>query len=273
VPVTITPQTSTPAVGPGLPLTWTSDFIGPLNTTAFWRVNYASDAEGLKPVFKYELDAHQSPSGGFTMFVNAPRTVNVEGQFQLTRGQQTHVIVELVENSVVIDSGSSTIPWDDTAGLGLQLQTKPTGQGSGLTTEQAKQLSDINVATAVSNLVNTITLTDLTQGPSSGPINAFLPDLVFGVIVRLASVPSDLQPQTPDGNYWVKTLATVRIFRGSDLWLRVPIHTSNKLVSFWQENLLVGLSAVTGLEWILQLSVQVDFLPGVTGEVFLMHFP
>jgi len=82
-----------------------------------------------------------------------------------------------------------------------------------------------------------------------------------------------LSPITPDGDYWVKTLAVVRIFRGSDLWMRVPIHTSDKIVPLTGEGFAAAVVEVLTNLWLLNMSVQVSFLEGVLGEVFLMHFP
>ena len=106
-----------------------------------------------------------------------------------------------------------------------------------------------------------------------GFVNAQLPNPCWGVIVRLAEVPEELQPQTPDGDYWVKTLAVIRIFRGADMWQRIPIHTSSKLYSLLDASIVAGITGVTATQWFLDLSVQVSFLPGVTGKVFLMLLP
>jgi hypothetical protein len=114
----------------------------------------------------------------------------------------------------------------------------------------------------------------LGTGSSTSPVAGNLTTPVFGVIVRLTAIPETLTPQTPDGLYWVKTLASVLIFRGSDIWLRVPIHTPSKLINLWVEGISLGLAdAVLNAGWLLNLTIQVFFLEGVEGEVFLMRVP
>jgi hypothetical protein len=136
------------------------------------------------------------------------------------------------------------------------------------------QLQQTQQATWPQHVVDNLLTPFLGSGSADLPINANLTTPVFGVIVRLTSIPPELEAQTPDGDYWVKTLAVVRIFRGSDLWLRVPIHTSSKLINLWIEGLSLGLAdAVLQAGWLLDLTLQTTFLPGVTGDVFLMRVP
>jgi len=136
------------------------------------------------------------------------------------------------------------------------------------------QLQQASQATWPEHLVDSLALADLGLGDGDSPIGADLTTPVFGVIVRILSFPEELLPQTPDQDYWVKTLAVVRVFRGSDIWLRVPIHTSSKLINLWVEGIALGLAdAVLSAGWLLDLSIQVDFLEGVTGQVLLMRLP
>lgn len=169
------------------------------------------------------------------------------------------------------DTGSQQLSWSNTAGLPYLLQ----GQGqSGLTPTEATQLEQTQQATWPEHLVDQLLVTDLGQGSSTQPIAANLTSPVFGVIVRITGLPPELLPQTPDQDYWVPSLAVVRIYRGSDVWLRVPIHTSSKLINLWVEGLALGLAdAVLSAGWLLNLTLQVTFLPGVTGEVLLMRVP
>jgi hypothetical protein len=125
----------------------------------------------------------------------------------------------------------------------------------------------------LSKVIDALTLVEITNGPTGDPVTQFLVAWNFGIIVRLTTIPDGLAPITPDEQYWLPTLATVRLFRGNDLWLRVPIHTPTKLIPFANENLIVALSAITPTQWALQLTVQVNFLPGVEGQVFRMVFP
>ena len=175
----------------------------------------------------------------------------------------------------VVDSGTQEMIWQPSSNVALVdtggTTTQPPG---GLTDAQALQLQQTQEATWPQHLVDQLTTVNLGTGSSSSPINANLGSPVFGIIVRITAVPSDLHPQTPDDNYWVTTLAVVRIFRGSDLWLRVPIHTSSKLINLWMEGLALGLAdAVLSAGWLLNLTLQTSFLPGVEGQVLLMRVP
>lgn len=145
--------------------------------------------------------------------------------------------------------------------------------GQGLTEEQSLQLSETHASTFPTISVDALTLQALTQGPQGGVVAAQLGAWIYGVIVRIAEVPPEFHVNTADGNYWTRSLAVVRIYRGSDLWKRVPIHTSSKLVSFVEEGIVSAVAAVLPIQWLLQISVQVSFAEGVTGEVFLMEAP
>jgi hypothetical protein len=196
------------------------------------------------------------------------------GQFALATGQPVHVQTQLVEggSGTHVDSGTTSYVWQPSSQVGLLVQGS-TSTGGGLTTEQAQQLTQVHEASFPSQLVDQLTLLPLTSGPTGGFVGAQLPNPTFGVIVRIANVPAELVPNTPDGDYWVTSLAVVRVFRGSDLWKRVPIHTSSKLVELLDESIVAGITAITATQWLLNMTVQVTFRAGVTGEVFLMKVP
>jgi hypothetical protein len=200
----------------------------------------------------------------------------VPASHAVVEGGQAHLQTTLLEGgtNAVIDSGSEAFTWGSSS-LGITVQEEGGGSGQGgLTTDQALQLQQTQQATWPQHLVDNLTLQALGAGSSELPINANLTSPVFAVIVRITAIPPDLLPQTPDDDYWVKTLAVVRIFRGSDLWLRVPIHTSSKIVNLWIEGIALGLmDAVLTAGWLLDLTLQTTFLPGVEGQVFLMRVP
>lgn len=250
-----------------------SDFVGPIAPGSKWDLGIFPSSTDEVPIIREQYPAAANPERVGPMML--PQTVHAAPTVAVPQGSQVFVNVKLLDASNnVIDSGVQTVPWESQIGLGnQQLVSQVPVSGGGLTPVQAQQLEDVHVATVVNQLVNAITLVPLTSFPTGDPVNAFLPSLIFGVIVRLASVPPTVEPNTPDGDYWVKTLAVVRIFRGDDLWLRVPIHTSSKIVNLHSEALLMGLAEFTVGAWILNLSLQVTFLEGVTGEVFLMRFP
>lgn len=274
MPITVTPPAPGLVVGPGVHVGWASDFIGPLPTGSHVDLNVYGPTPGEQLVWSTR---HTTTTiNGFLPImlheqsVSTLLTVNV-----LKDGQTALVQVVLYDPSDnVIDTGQANLPWSSTAALGQQAYLQPTDTGGGLTTEQSQQLQQTHDSTWPQFLVDNLTLAPLTSGPTGNPVAANLTSPVFGVIVRLANVPADLQAQTPDGDYWVPTLAVVRIYRGSDMWLRVPIHTSSKLINLWVEGIALGLAdAVLNAGWLLNLTLQCWFREGVTGEVFLMRVP
>lgn len=151
------------------------------------------------------------------------------------------------------------------------LRELPTTTGGALTEEQSLQLSETHASTFPTISMDALTLQELTAGPQGGVVAAQLLTWIMGVIVRIAEVPPEFHVNTADGLYWTRSLAVVRIYRGSDLWKRVPVHTESKIITFIDEGLTSAVAAVLPLQWLLQISVQVTFAEGVTGQVFLMH--
>jgi len=189
------------------------------------------------------------------------------------QGEPVSLTIELLDQSdQLVDTIAAPGPWtyDGTSNIAAFVEAQPS---AGLNAEQSQQLLEAHQATAVDQLLDRLTLTELSNGVSGAQVNVPLATVTFGILVRLATVPEGLEPQTPDGAYWTKTLATVRLFRGSDLWMRVPIHTPTKIVGLQQEELVVYVTNVALSTWLLNIRLIVDFLPGVTGQVFQMHFP
>jgi hypothetical protein len=274
VPITIQLPTPAGVISPFTVIRYSSDFIGPLPVGSFFRVQVYGTPEPGPSNNSYQADPPtQLPAGNIILYdANATYPTTLSGEIAFQDGAQTHITVELHSPSAVLDSGTITAPWQSTAGEQI-LPSQIQAQGGGLTDVQATELTQTHASTFTDQLLDNLTLIPLTSGPVPGPINTFLTDTTFGVIVRLATVPDNLVPQTPDGDYWVKTLAVVRLFRSSDLWKRWPIHTSSKLISFASEDVIAAVTALTATQWLLNMSMQVTFLPGVTGEVFLMRFP
>ena len=275
MPITITPPPPGLSVGPFVALKVSSDFIGPLPTGSFWHVflGYGVELNPLQTILEVRAPTATPQSSVFLGKSSANSSVVSFNDRAFKDGDQVLVTVLLESPTTVTDSGAITLPWQaDIGQLQLPDQIQET-TGGGLTEEQALELSETHASTFPDQLVDNLTLIALTTGPSPGPINANLLDTTFGVIVRIATVPPDLLPQTPDGDYWVKTLAVVRIYRGSDMWKRYPIHTSSHLISFLDDSVVASVTAVTATQWLLNMTLQTTFLEGVTGEVFLMRFP
>lgn len=206
------------------------------------------------------------PSSPIPVNVNIPPVAfsddNVQGQATLIQGTTT-----------LVDQASFTSVWDNTEGLPQLMSDLTSGISGGLTDQQATALNEIHQSTFPSIALDTITLQELTQGPQGGFVGAQLLNAIFGVIVRIATIPADIILNTPDADYSVASLAVVQIFRGSDIWKRIPIHRTSQIVSLLEENVVGGLPVLLTTQWLLQMSIQVTFRAGVTGQVFLMNFP
>lgn len=256
---------------PGLQITGFTDFVGPLLLDDQWWISLVDQAteevqiqqrfptNGIKDLAVTWLDPSVPQ-----IEANSPRYMD---------GGAGRLLVELRHaNGALLESASVAVKYDTTTGIPelLQLQAlKP----QPLPELQVEQIAETNKASAVDELTDSLTLTELTSGPTGQPLNVHLTSVTFGVIVRLVNIPDELVPQTPDNQYWSKTLATVRVFRGNDLWIRAPIHTPTRIVSFEKEGITIWVANATLTQWLLNIRVLVDFLPGVTGQVFQMHFP
>lgn len=274
MPITITPTSPGGIWGPGLPLKVQTDLIGPLPSTTVWTIAWQQQ-NSEEPTFQVGWNNNSNP----VTFVwgTQPRD---NSWTQTNRGIQDGAVVTInatVQESgggPANDSGTGQATWSTDAGLGNLILETGGSTGGGLTPTQSTQLEQTHDSTWPQFLVDNLTLQSVTNGPTGNPVAANLTAPVFGVIVRIANVPADLLPQTPDGNYWIPALAVVRIFRGADLWLRIPIHTSSKIINLWVEGLALGLAdAVLNAGWLLNLTLQAWFREGVTGEIFLMRVP
>jgi hypothetical protein len=196
------------------------------------------------------------------------------GEYAIATSSPVHLLLQLFEpgTTLPIDSGSATYTWTPESNVAMTAPIVAQG-GGGLTAEQSLQLSEIHAYQVSDQVLDLLTLVELTNGPSSGPINAQLPSPIFGIIVRLTAVPLDIVLDTPDLDYSVKTLAVVRVFRGSDLWMRVPIHTTNKIIPLEGEGIVSAIATAFLQPWLLNMSIQVTFLEGVLGQVFVMRLP
>jgi hypothetical protein len=272
--ITITPPLPQGLLTPFAIVQVVSDFIGTVPDGTTWRITIYSSPEPGQGQDLYQItkgDVH-SALGQFVIGPATDQQTFVNPEVVVRDETDVHVTVELVQpGNVVMDSGTVTGKWNSTAGFQLSPPLSIPGTG-GLTEQQAQQLTEVHQSTALTQLLDRLTLIPLTTGPSAGPITRVLDENMWGVLIRIATIPLGVEPQTPDGDYWVKTLASVRLFRGSDIWQRYPIHTSSKIISFLGEPVVAAIPLLRTLQWLLDITLEVDFLPGVTGEVFLMRF-
>lgn len=272
MPITILPpnnQVSMP-IGPGSQLVAHTDFIGPLPVDASWILTVSSDPEGAHQVLVGSLtsDAHQVfMQLGTTAFQWGWTWPGLAG---LAEGQSAHVSMELHgQNNVLLDTGTASFPWS----LGAAGAAYQSSQTTGFTSEDRAVLQTIDAWTVVDTFITSLTLESMGSAPPGGQLAVSLTEWRYGIIVRLTQIPPDLQPQTPDLDYWVKTLAVVRIFRGTDILQRIPIHRSSQIIPFEGNGMILTLARATIDLWAPGLSVEVDFGPGVAGEALLMKLP
>lgn len=226
--------------------------VGSEQPCAGWAIPISNTVQPVKLAFEH----HNRQN----MFTAPPLSGNVTMKLTIT------------SDAGVFDQGTITNLVYNPVGLLPELlrEQATTTSGGALTEEQAQQLQETHASTFPAISLDALLLQELTSGPQEGFVGAQLAAWIAGVIVRIAEVPAEYRVDTADGDYWVRSLAVVRIYRGSDMWKRVPVHTSSKLIDFQEEGLVSAVASILPLQWLLQMSVQVWFAPGVTGQVFLL---
>jgi len=164
VPITFTPNPFGPQLGPGIPIGWSSDFVGPLPVGSFWHVMLYQGSEPTINWYDVRIPT-QSPFAGrwwpFTQNVGANQTVNINNT--LEANQPAHVTVELNDGNGVVDSGTLSGTWDVLSGLPMQIEQKPIGSGS--FTAQDRQNLQLAVSQSAVDLTSTAVPTDLHTVP------------------------------------------------------------------------------------------------------------
>jgi hypothetical protein len=296
MPVTITPNSPAGIVGPGIQVVVQSDFVGPLPSTAFWQILFYPHS-GEQLVYSMTIQLNENPTWG-TPFVAETSRILYDYRGPVADGASVDVQAKLFQdNFTQLDDGQITTTWSATAGLATVVTNNTSG--GGLTSEQATQLSEtdtnvsailaqtqISVTTAEgTSLVNlrdflakhtldALTLLEITSGCTGDPVTADIgPTWYFGIIVRICTLPDWLTPTTPDANWYFPDLAVLTIFRGADNEKRIPIHTTSHL-----ESPLPGFGSTVISDFLLNLvppqtSFEVDWMAGVTGQVYVMKLP
>lgn len=269
MPIVVTSPAPDTAFGWGFQLQVSSDFIGPI-LDPVWRF-ILRDTPTEREFFRLVSNT-QGPGWAFAgplkNQTTAPVPVNLPPE-----GANVNLEVQLGSGvSGTVESSIVNLKMDWQTGQ-IQGLSSVIGSNGALTEEQSLQLSETHASTFPAISLDALTLSELTNGPQGGFVAADLALWIFGVIIRISSVPPEYRVDTADGLYWVRSLAVVRIYRGSDLWKRVPVHTESKLISFVEEGLVVAVASITSLQWLAQISVQVNFAEGVLGQVFLMRAP
>lgn len=115
MPVTITPVAPGNLVGPGLQISLSSDFIGPLPTGSFWRLIYSTDAEGANRLYSNTIDTDSPSYTGIPLTLPYPSHVSLTNW--LKDGDTVYVTGELNDDTGPIDSGTQAETWSNTAGI------------------------------------------------------------------------------------------------------------------------------------------------------------
>lgn len=298
MPVQIIFPPGTTQVGPGYSVHLVSDFIGPLPTGALWVLKISTAPEPLVGNIHCFFPA-TAKEIRFTIGTRSSTTVPVDDPV-LVAGQTAYVTAELQnELQVPIDSGSrSDLTYDPVGQLWSQINQNTTTVQGGFTasdrqlleaSERRTQLlgepTDLVIGTPSGpvpftlgalfsrNLLDTLTLQEVTSGPTCEPVRFVYNDWYAGVVVRVTTIDPALTPRTPDQDWYFPDLAVLRVFRGQDLKFRRGIHTPTFMTDErWEWNwnirnvveLLGGPPATT---------VAVDWRVGCCGQVFLLRFP
>lgn len=272
MPITITPTEPGGFIGLGLPIGLASDFIGPIPSGSTWSLGIGTNSSDIAPNMLFSI-----PVSGNPTVTRLPVRFVIAGALTtswLTDGVAAHVDSKLIDNTNhVLDAGNTTIPWAGTQAVPEQLRQTTIPAGSGLTQEQAQQLSEVHASTFLDQVIDQLLTDDRGLGSSTQPVSGQLPAWIFAIVIRMTAVPEDVAPGTPDGDYWTPSLAVVRIFRGSDLWSRVPVHTSSKYIELAGEGIVSAVTSLPGFPWFADLSFQVTFRAGAEGRVLLLRHP
>lgn len=162
MPITIAPPAPANFVGPGAYLTWTSNFIGPIQSGSYFHVLVSNDSEGAQWNHQYRINTLIN-SGVYTLEQpDAQGTENLDRSWQVANGQQAYITVELRSpTNQVLDSGQKQATWSDTAGLSVLVN--PTTQVQGGFTETDRQTlqttaqDTADITTYVQRVVQTVT--------------------------------------------------------------------------------------------------------------------
>lgn len=277
MPITITVPGAPAFLTPQQPIQWSSDFIGPLPTGAGIEVFMFGGASFENITWNQFLPT-QIPNGQFKIYDSGSIAQPFQASVPLRLNEDAKLEIFLrdqFQSGNTLDQGvTGPLPWDPAAGLGqLTIAEKSSGSG-GLTPSQDQALQEIHQSTVVTHLLDALTLDAMSPpGGGPGPFSRTLLTPTAGILVRMTVIDPSLISVTPDVDYWLPSLAVIRLFRGADLWHRIPVHTSSKLYYWLDENVVVGATQFVFSGWLLNMSVQVDIRANCEAEVFILHYP
>ena len=276
MPILISPFPPGPlSAGPGVSLHLSSDLVGPIPNDTQWQLSVYANTE-LGDNGKI-LEEHKSAV--LPLLIDWTLQVPEQGKTSIQRPATpdtgVQVLVDLRSPSLGHQDTSDFTPatWTNQR-LGVQaerLQQSVVGQG--LNVEQSQQLLETWQSTFPAIAVDSTIPS--TSGPSlpGGVISNNLPLPCFGLIVNVTTIDPAIASTTPDGVYFFPALAVATFFRGSDIWMRVPVHLPSKIIPLFTDAIVAAVATVTAATWILDMTYQVSFRDGCAGTVTEMRFP
>src|SRR5437762_4685447 len=167
MPITITTPPPHSIIGPGVALSWESDFTGPMPTGSTWLVEITADAEATQGVETWTLPFQTTSS---VLIIEEPSTgFRSRNGYILQNGDVAHVQIQLRNDvGTVIDSGTAAPHWDTTAGLGYQAEALRSTISAGFTSTDRANL--------VATRSNTQVLMPSAAGNVAQALSSFLGD-------------------------------------------------------------------------------------------------
>ena len=205
----------------------------------------------------------------------------------------------LVVNGVAAEQTAFVALWNNTTWIGQQIAERQQAAGSAGFTDSDRQLltqtevrsqvlgepTDLIVQHASGpqqltigqlfsrTALDTLTLVEATQGPTTEPVRVQFGLWYYGVIVRVTQIADDLVPRTPDDQWYFPDLAVLRIIRGVDLESRHGIHTPTAIFAHPWETGNFFRNTLDALGVPPDRTLAVDWRAGCGGQVFFQRFP
>jgi len=299
MPITITPNTVVPAIGPGIQFQLHSDHNDFIPIPTLWTASIFSDSDRTKFVWIESVSGGLPSEGASMQLMSTHQKQQVFTTTVIQPGTNVFLDLKLQDaNHTVVDESVTQLPWTND-GLPFQIfQLDSQRAAGGLTTTQAQQLTDTERRTQVigeptdlaiqtpTGLVQTtlgqifsrstldrLTLEEVTNGDTCTPVRTSISGWYVGVVVRVTVIDPELVPRTPDAQWYFPDLAVLRVFRGADLEYRRGIHTPTFMVEKpWQWGWsILNESDVLGVP--PDITVAVDWRANCCGRVFLQLLP
>jgi hypothetical protein len=291
MPITITPLGPTGAVGWGVSVNLTTDFIGPLPLGTNWLLTTAIDAEQTQQVSSNRLVDNINPT---VMRIGAQAQEPILGTFSARNGQTIHVQALLEDGAHnVLDSGTTTATWDTTSSEAqFTAQLVQQGVTGGFTTDDRttiqQTLEGLTVPlTAVGQALTTTVgqllapfridfspSISLSGGVTCEPLRLNLSGAAFyGIKVHVVTIPDDWRFGTPDGDWGFHDLAVLSCWINEDQLVRCGIHTPSFVLTPLPGTATPFVSSAIAELQPPGYSVHVDWAPGVCGEVLGINLP